>query len=73
VNNLQERINDYLASYNLYANHHNNRVYDSSGTERGIYDIKDREDGETSGKVHIAFHVANNEDLEIIPTLILNF
>lgn len=73
TSNLQASIDKYLETYNLYADHVTNKVYDEAGTEQGIYDLKEHSDGDDDGRIHIGFHVEGNSDLTIAPTLIVHF
>ena len=72
-NQLKNSIDKYLDTYNLYADHTTGKVYDEKGTEKGVFDLKEHSDGDDDGRIHVAFHVDQEPDLAIIPTLIIHF
>lgn len=73
TSNLQNSIDKYLKTYNLYADHTNGKVYDEDSTQQGVYDFQEHSDGDDDGRIHIAFHVDRDPDLTIVPTLVVHF
>jgi len=73
-NGLQEKIDQYLQTYELRANHDNTEIIDRFGIYRGVYDIVDESNIEDDGRITIVFHSGTDDgDTEIIPSLVIHF
>ena len=70
---LQDAIDKYLLTYKMSADHTTGKVYDENGAEQGVYDFLEHSEGDDDGRMHIAFHVALEPELTIIPTLVVHF